>query len=144
MKTGQYRYFAPHVNDSLFPSPFLIRSRKYLRIFQNKIHHLDPLEYVNNLRPNSKWRPFMITNVRFDVTPTNFPLGKGMLPDYIKQKRSIVSMEVDSHNKPFKDNHCFFSLFGLSSKSSWEERKPCWGCGKNFRVKIPRLRITAG
>ena len=108
METGEYRYFAPHVNDSLFPSPFLIGSRKYLRIFQNKIRRLDPLEYVNNLRPNSKWRPFMITNVRFDVTPTNFPLGKGVLPDYIKQKRSIVSMEVDSHNKPYKDDHCFF------------------------------------
>ena len=37
METGEYRYFAPHVNDSLFPSPFLIGSRKYLRIFQNKI-----------------------------------------------------------------------------------------------------------
>ena len=108
METGEYRYFAPHVNDSLFPSPFLIGSRKYLRIFQNKIRRLDPLEYVNNLRPNSKWRPFMITNVRFDVTPTNFPLGKGMLPDYVKQKRSIVSMEVDSHNKPYRDDHCFF------------------------------------
>ena len=50
----------------------------------------------------------MITNVRFDVTPTNFPLGKGALPDYVKQKCSIVSMEVDSHNKPYKDDHCFF------------------------------------
>ena len=118
METGEYRYFAPHVNDSLFPSPFLIGSRKYLRIFQNKIRRSDPLEYVNNLRPNSKWRPFMITNVRFDVTPTNFPLGKGALPDYIKQKRSIVSMEVDSQNRPYKDDHCFFLLFGLSSKSS--------------------------
>ena len=94
METGKYRYFAPHVNDSLFPSPFLIGSRKYLRIFQNKIPLLDPLEYVNNLRPNSKWRPFMITNVRFDVTLTNFPLGKGALPDYIQQKHSIVSMGV--------------------------------------------------
>ena len=37
METGEYRYFAPHVNDSLFPSPILIGSRKYLRIFQNKI-----------------------------------------------------------------------------------------------------------
>ena len=89
-----------------------------MRIFQNKIRRLDPLEYVNNLRLNSKWRPFMITNVRFDITPTNFPLGKGVLHDYIKQKCSIVSMEVDSHNRPYKDDLCFFSLFGLSSKSS--------------------------
>ena len=27
MESGEYRYFAPHVNDSLFPSPFLIGSR---------------------------------------------------------------------------------------------------------------------
>ena len=86
MENWRIQIFAPHVNDSLFPSPFLIGSRKYLRIFQNKIRRLDPLEYMNNLRPNSKWRPFMVTNVRFDVTPTNFPLGKGVLPDYIKQK----------------------------------------------------------
>ena len=50
----------------------------------------------------------MITNVRLDVTLTNFPLGKGVLPDYIKQKRSIVSMEVDSQNRPYKDDYCFF------------------------------------
>ena len=31
-----------------------------------------------------------------------------MLPDYIKQKRSIVSMEVDSQNRPYKDDHFFF------------------------------------
>ena len=138
METGEYRYFAPHVNESLFLSPFLIGSRKYLRIFQNKIRRLDPLEYVNNLRPNSKWRPFMITNVRFDVTPTNFPLGKAVLPDYIKQKCSIMSMEVDSHNRLYKDYH-FFSLFGLSSKSSSGERKPVADVGRIFGKKNVEL-----
>ena len=136
METGEYRYFAPHVNDSLFPSPFLIGSRKYLRIFQNKIRCLDSLEYMNNLRPNSKWRPFMITNVRFDVTPMNFPLRKGVLPDYIKQKRSIVSMEVDSHNRPYKDDHCFFTVW-LIIKIECMRKKICCRRGKNFRVKKP-------
>ena len=86
IENGEYRYFASQTNETLFPSLFLIGSRKYLRIFQNKLRHLDPLEYTNNLRPNSKWRPFMITNVHLDVSPTDFPFGKGVLPDYVKQK----------------------------------------------------------
>ena len=131
METGEYRYFAPHVNDSLFPSLFLIGSRKYLSIFQNKIRRLHPLEHVNNLRPNSKWRPFMIMNVRFDVTTTNFPVGKGVLPDYVKQKRSIVSMEVDSHNRPYKDDHCFFAVW-LIIKIEFRERKPVVDVGRIF------------
>ena len=114
MENGEYRYFAPHANDGLFHSPFLTGSRKYLRMFQNKICCVDPLEYANNLRLNSQWRPFLITNMRFDVTPTDFPLGEGLLPHSIKHKCIIIRMDVDSHGK---DHHCFFFVVWLIIKT---------------------------
>ena len=116
---GEYRYFAPQTNETLFPSPFLIGSRKYLRIFKNKLRRLDPLEYANNLRPNSKWRPSMITNVRFDVTPTDFPLGQGYLPDYVKQKRSIMGMEKNNRGEDV--NNCFFQCLAYH-RNQWLEK----------------------
>ena len=79
----------------------------------------------------------------FEVTLTDFPLGKGVLPDYIKQKRSIVSMEVDSHNKLYKDNHCFFrcsAYQNFRAKNRGISRYARFG--KVFPSKLAHVRTT--
>ena len=53
-ETGQYRYFAPSTNETVFPTLSLISNKRYLTLYENKIRQLDPIEHVHQLRPNSK------------------------------------------------------------------------------------------
>ena len=55
----------------------------------------------------------MITNVQYTVTPTKFPLGwhAVTLPDYIKRKKSIVTLLSGRNARAFKDNLCLFRAY---------------------------------
>ena len=50
----------------------------------------------------------MVTNVVFYVHRTGFPLGAGILPAFINNKRSIVGLECNSRCEPYRDNLCVF------------------------------------
>ena len=108
IETGEYRYFAPNQNETLFPLPSLISSRRSLKLFENKLRSVNLMEHLKKARPNSQWKPYLITNLLFEVTPTNFPLGGGLLPDYIKNAKGLVSLDCDAHNQIYRDGLCFF------------------------------------
>ena len=71
-ETGECCYFAPSTNETVFPTLSLISKRHYLALYENKFRQLDLIEHMHRLRPNSKWRPFLLTNIRFDVFPQIF------------------------------------------------------------------------
>ena len=63
-------------------------------------------------RPNTKYKPVLITNIRWIVTSTGCFLGAGInLPDYILNKTSIWSMYVETLSKVDDDNLGLFLLF---------------------------------
>lgn len=67
-------------------------------------------------RPDTKWKPFLVTNALFVIDTTNYTLGKGetSLPDYIKDKNSIHALvKDDKHSKPFTDKLCAFRCLAL-------------------------------
>ena len=45
-ETGEYRYFAPSTNETVFPTLFLISNRHYLTLYENKIRQLDLIEHM--------------------------------------------------------------------------------------------------
>jgi hypothetical protein len=54
---------------------------------------MSPISFLD--RPNTQWKPCLITNVRFCLYHLNYTLGRGgvRLADYTKNARSIVSLE---------------------------------------------------
>ena len=101
-ETGRYRYFIPYTNEMLLDSPYTVSRRSNLRQLTLKLKKFDLRTYVDRQRPDSKWKPFMVTNIVYHVYPTGYPLGNGALPDYIKKKASIISLDKNSRGVMYK------------------------------------------
>ena len=112
--TGEFRYFTPYSNDYLLPQTQLIASRIDVDSFLKKLKDIDPANYVRNKRPNSSWKPFMITNIQIDVFSTNFTMGgRVQLPNYVKNSKKLKLLIQDRHQHPYQDNLCFFRALTL-------------------------------
>lgn len=62
-------------------------------------------------RTNSKWSVYVITNIKWVVVRTNYVLGAGReLPNYVKKKKCIISLNVNSiyGGGVIEDNLCAF------------------------------------
>ena len=116
---GELRYFHSSANNStLFDSPKLITSENSLQQTYKELTEMDIHERTSRLRPNTTWIVRNITNITFFFYKM---LGMGKigaahinLPDYIKQNRHIISLDLDRHGQEFKDN-LFFSLLSFAS-----------------------------
>ena len=96
IETGEYRYFAPNMNQTMWTLPHLISSRQSLNMVENRLRDMNVLEHLQASKPNSQWKPFLVTNVVFDVTPTQFPLGNGELPDYVVNCKGLLTMHKNT------------------------------------------------
>lgn len=63
-------------------------------------------------RTNSSWSVYVITNIKWVVVRTNYVLGAGReLPNYVKKKKCIISLNVNSiygGGGVIEDNLCAF------------------------------------
>ena len=107
-ETKEYRFFKPYKNEEVFPRPIYVTKRDDLKKMENKLRELDVNQYVLKQRPNSKYIPTLVTNVKWWISHTNYPLGLGLLPDYIRNMKSIVGMEKNDRGTSYDDNYCIF------------------------------------
>ena len=107
-ETKEYRYFKPYKNQEVFPRPIYITNRNDLKKLEQKLKEMDVNTYVLNQRPNSKYIPTLVTNVKWWVSHTNYPLGLGLLPDYIRSMKSIVGLDKDRRGCTYEDEKCIF------------------------------------
>ena len=108
-ETGEYRYFRPFSNESLFQRPIYVSRRQDLNKLRKRLDRFNVLDYILQQRPNTKWKPVLVTNVHFSLFHLNYTLGAPLdLPDYIKTSKSIVSLDKRSNGKPYEDNLCGF------------------------------------
>ena len=113
-ESGHYRYFVPYTNNGVFERPLYISRRDDLRRLRRQLETKDILTELLRQRPDTKWIPVLVTNVRFLVTSTFYPLGQGQLPDYLMKKDSLYPLVKNRHNgKPYKDNLCAFRCLAL-------------------------------
>ena len=110
LESGSLRYFVPYHNETLFSVPVYVRSQRDLDRIRTRISQLDVSEYARRQRPNTGWKPLMVTNVVYEVYITSYPLGFGQtLPSYISKSKSIISFEKNEDTgKLFTDNRCLF------------------------------------
>ena len=110
VELGTYRYFVPYHNESLFSVPLYVRIRRGLEKVRSRLLQLDVADYATRQRPNTKWKPVMVTNIVYQVYKTSYPLGLTTgLPDFVAKSKSIVSFERNPNTqKLYKDDLCFF------------------------------------
>ena len=76
IKTGEYRYFYAHENNTLFEKSHLLCTKADLITIQGKVEKFDIVEQCTQERQNTKWRFTLITNVTiFAVLLKNIPMG---------------------------------------------------------------------
>ena len=75
---------------------------------EKRLKELDVNSYVLKQRPNSKYVPTLVTNVKWWVSHTNYPLGQGLLPEYIRSMRSVVGLDADRRGTAYEDGNCVF------------------------------------
>ena len=114
-ETGEYRYFIPYHNMTLFPTPLTVSRLSDIEKVKDRLKNFDLGLYFRQQRPDTKWKPFLVTNVVYFVTKTGFNLGKGLLPDYVKAKRCIEGLEHPPNNRShyYSDSLCAFRCFAL-------------------------------
>jgi hypothetical protein len=112
-ETNEYRFFKPYKNTEVFTNSLQIADATDLGSFSGKVSALNFNDYILAQRPNSKWIPVLVTQVRYWVNKKNFPMGGIVnLPSYIKDKKSLISLTSDHKGKiNHKDNLCAFRCY---------------------------------
>lgn len=121
-ETKNYRYFKPYNNTEIFDFPLYISKRRDLNKFEEKLQEIDICSYVMKDSPNTKWKFFAVTNVKFFLYYSGFMLGAPInLPNYItKQNNGIISFEKDiKHSKTYRDNLCLFRCLAFHDTKSF-------------------------
>ena len=75
-----------------------------------RLHRFDITNYILRQRLDTKWKPYLVTNVRFVLYHLNYPLGSAeQLPDYITSCKSIVALVKSRIGKQLYKYHlCAF------------------------------------
>lgn len=120
-ETGEYRYFKPYHNHEVFQSPIYISKRIHLKRLQYRMQRLNITDYILRQRPDTKWKPFLITNVRIVIYHMSFVLGKVKVtvPEYVKRSKSIISMTTNQKGVVYEDNLCAFRCLALHRDNDW-------------------------
>ena len=113
--TGEYRYFRPFANESLFKRPVYISRRKDLNRLRLRLQRFDINDFILRQRSDTKWKPYLITKVRFVLYHLNYPLGNAVqLPEYLTLSKSIVALDKNVHNQQYyQDNLCAFPCLAV-------------------------------
>ena len=96
--------------------PALITNRDDFDRFLARIQESDILQWAVAQRPNSDWVCELVTNATFFLNKiVHHPIGcVGVnLPTYVKNNKSIIGLETDSHGVIYIDNLCLFRCLGL-------------------------------
>ena len=96
--------------------PSLITNRDDFDSFLERIREPDILQWAVAQRPNSDWVCEHVTNATFFLNRiVDHPIGcVGVnLPTYVKNNKSIIGLETDSHGVIYIDNLCLFRCLGL-------------------------------
>ena len=86
----------------VFQSPLVVSNKRDLKKLKTKLKKVNFLEHALLNRPNSRYKPIMVTNLKFTVTKTNFPLGcsEVEIPSWLYHRKGLYR---DAKNK---DNLC--------------------------------------
>ena len=113
-ETGQYRYFVPYTNNGVLERALYVSRRADLERLRIQLQQKDITTELLRNRPDTKWIPVLVTNVRFPIWSTYYPIGQGQLPDFLLKKDSLYHLVRNRHTgKLYDDNLCAFRCLAL-------------------------------
>ena len=135
VNTRKFRYFKPYFNEFVLSKPAVINSVGDLDQLRDRIQNLEIGEYMLQQRPDTAWKPIMVTNVRWFVTKTGFLLGTPvLLPDFITLKKSVISLVYGENKMPYRDNLCLFRCLALHENNfHYSKRRVVTGYFEKFK-----------
>ena len=117
VETGEYRYFKAYDNGvQILTYPWRVSRWSNARQLSKKLEEMDIIENASKVRPDTKWKPFLLTNVRYSVSLLNYVLGLGsvILPQYIIKSKAMKGLDKNAKNgAKYKDNLCLFRCYAL-------------------------------
>lgn len=76
IETGEYRYFIPDRNETLFSRPILISTISDVRKkIKSQMDYINLFEHLMRQRPDTKWRIDKITNIKIVLFRTKYILN---------------------------------------------------------------------
>ena len=121
-ETGEYRFFRPFYNDSVLDRRLYVSRRRDMRTLTLRLRRMDLFAHLLRQRDDTKWIPVLVTNFRFTLFHTFYPIGDlhGPLPDYVRNNAAIVSLDTN-RGLPYRDHYCRLSLPGPASRIRRQE-----------------------
>jgi hypothetical protein len=122
-ETDLYRYFTP--GASMFNSPFTVNNQNDLLQLFEDLRRFDFISMLWRNLPDTKWSVVMPTNIIISMTFGSFVIGgeqlnqkkigcnRIVLPDWLKNKRSLLTLLTDSKGKRYPDNLCMFRCLAV-------------------------------
>ena len=122
----------------VFDQPLVVADEADLERVLQHVGETDWLEYVQQQKPNSKWRIALLANVAFHMYPlADRPIGRGQsngqLPQWLVENRGLDALEKDNNTgQLYADHLCYFRCLARHQ-----------GCGlKNLERKTQELAST--
>lgn len=114
-ETREYRYLKPYHRHEVFQRPIYVSQRNHLNRLQQRMQRFNITNYILRQRPDTKWKPYLITNVRIVIYHLNFVLGNAevMLPPHISQSKSIIKLTKNRKGQIYTDNLCAFRCLAV-------------------------------
>ena len=109
--SSEFTFFHPIESDGVMERPILITNQRDIDKFMEMLKNLNILEHLTKQRPNTRKVFHSVTNVMFYINLTEYVLGTAEdLPDYVKNKRSIISLlrDLSTGKDLYEDNKCLF------------------------------------
>ena len=122
-ETGEYRYFKPYRNEEVFSDSLQIANAADLNKFRIRVANLNFHDHAIRQRPNTKWVAVLATNIRYWVNKANYPMGRGLLPPFLKEKKSLVGLDVDRNGECYRDDLCAFRCLAYHRHGNLYKKK---------------------
>ena len=116
VKTGEYRFYYAHENNTLFEKTHLLSTKADLIEIQGKVEKFDIVEQCTQERLNIKWRFKLITNVTiFAALLKNIPMEcpDSVLPELLPRQTQVNFLLSNKDKQPYKDHLCLFRALTL-------------------------------
>ena len=143
--SSEFTFFHPIESDGVMERPILITNQRDIDKFMEMLKNLNILEHLTKRRPNTRKVFHSVTNVMFYINRTEYVLGTAEdLPDYVKNKRSIISLlrDLSTGKDLYEDNKCLFRCLALqfgASQNNLEKKSEAllhqWSVHKNLKTE---------
>ena len=124
--TGRHRYYSPISSNGVLNRPFRIDRASDVEKLEKILQKMDIIQHTLKKRPNTRWELALLTNLQATVYPMDFVAGAFVtLPTFIKNSKSIKSLDVSKEGVPYTDQLCAFRCLAhfLNTPAETEVKK---------------------